>query len=36
VFAQDPLELFQAGDDEAEIAAALGQDADPEWIRNTQ
>ena len=36
IFAQDPLELFPAADDGPDAQGGLGQDADPEWIRNSQ
>ena len=36
VFAQDPLELFQAADPGDGHGDELGEEADPEWIRNSQ
>jgi Holliday junction DNA helicase RuvB len=36
IFAQDPLELFRADDEVPDPEDGLGQDAGPEWIRNSQ
>ena len=36
IFAQDPLELFPAEDDSPGLPDGQGQEADPEWIRNSQ